>query len=1135
MSSAQQQAKKIAWLESMLDTSIAAYEFHRNALENIYTQLAQWQQPPNTGCIHISPAEVNELLHDINDVLDQCALQLQPFDNTSGDADKQGSEVPTDAAAAAAMDGDGAEANTRHTPSSRGQNSAAAVARQVREQESDSRASSHRGVTNMPSLSSPTQDHPMQPEQQDPQQQRPPQPPQPQQQQQQNNSSPTPSGRSRLNQPRGAAGPVTAPADASSDRQEASARAASDAPPQKPSQVPHQRAPSATPSQASVASVPPRAGGAGGGLESEEADAPLTPAVEMSDIHSTQSRHLCPQPGDDNHENEDRVQGSTPAPVDSSLRSSVRHNNIRNNDRGNETPLNASDLRRMPPTATSNANAGTPPRGGNGGVEGASTDSGVPCVSPAQLDQTSQRAAPQRQPTDAASTRSATTQASSRIPPSSQRQPPVNREERQVHAPPSSSPPANAQLVSMPPASQVAEERPRPRMQTCYHHRRVAGLALTPWPILNNGQDDAAAVGGMLAPSAAARAAATHNELPAEQYSSYKDRGEVLRTSPERLAAAAALERRAVEVEEAKENAVYLPPDDDVAERAAAQARQQASTANQAPSSSSPALGLSASLDDSQRSRNQQQQQQPRGLAPCPQAGTASTTPSSAATAHEHRTGSRTPSNAPQQQQNVSHSQPSHNLADKAQNNPHSTNEERKGYDDGVNHQDPYKDETDSAVIPRRRGSSAAVETSSEVSSAVPSYVGERASRQGQSQRSASQRSHRSQPSYQQQQQQQQQRQAAAHGDGTPQGGSRTPSRVGGALRSGSAKSGADSRDSVTSTPHRQQQQQQQPPTVASASHASSVAGPRSGSAHQDPAAPSSTSSQHDQTSKNNSINANGGAMAAPSVKRQLNINGTPQMEASQIGSVGLVQTPSATPYHSTTHDFFQQQRQQHSQAASTEAVPPPPQIPGAHRPLRTAVPRRTTPRAYDSTQSEDAIFHGRLRGSPGRPPVRTDSPNALRYMDREDSQLRQRREEELAEIQNDPRAALTQQQQLQIGGPKGLLRVAESSAEEAGCYANGVIIVPGKNGRAEKMKMTAVEEQLVAERTALHNQLEKLQMEVTIATARNKEWGNERRYAQANARMSRVLEDLDRVEKELRTVRNIDREARSESMPKTQ
>ncbi|KPI88042.1 hypothetical protein ABL78_2868 [Leptomonas seymouri] len=895
MSSAQQQAKKIAWLESMLDRSIAAYEAHRNALVNLYTQLTQWQQPPGTGCIHVASNEVNELLGDINDVLDQCALQLQAFhsDNSKNEDALEASGSP---------------------PSSRARNAGP----HAYEPQPDSRASSHRGVTHTPSLHSPTQGHLLQR-----QQQRSPPPAQ-------KEVSPTPSERSHVSQVR-----VAPSAGAKQDPHEASARTTSDArscatnesaehPPshlqqqqqqrQRPRDAPHQRTASATPSQAS--SVPP-------------------PAVH---------------------------------------------------------------------------------------AEYEAEEAGLADGSPTQLESTARHAARPRQPTGNTSTRSGATQESTYARRGQQPQQEAHESRQEPSRGPTShgsNTPTPSQLAA--PAAPV-EAPQRRRMQTCYHHQRAAGLAITPWPVVNNGKDAAAATGGATLPSAAARAVASKDELPAEQYRAYKQRGTRLDISPERRAAAEALERRALEEEEAKEKAVYLPPSDNVADRAAAAARARRS----APTSHGTSQELS--LNESQRSRNRQQGQQPqdpRGVASHARAEAVSTAPSSVAvggddyqSAHSHQ----------QSQSQVDRSLSSAEGKSNSKNN-------------GV---------TGAVDIPRRRGSSAAAESEGGRNSSFSSYA------KGEGKHDGSQRSHRSQPPQGQQKQQQQ---------------------------------------------HQHQHQHQQP-SMAAIPHASSAVGPGSRSA-----------AQHSPTS------------AQPL-----------QTDVLQSGSAGLVQTPTTTPQRGSTHDVLtalpSQQRVQKQGPPFAES-PTSQQAPGVHRPLRTAVPRRTSPRAHDSSQSEDAIYQGRHRHSTGRPPVRTDSPNTLRYMDGEDAKLRQRREEELAEIHKDP-LALQQQQQAAIDTPSGLLAITEGSS--------GVVsrrgemgASPSRDARGQPAKLTAVEEQLLAERTALHNQLEKLQMEATISTSRNKEWGNERRYSQLNARMSRVMEDLDKVEKELRVVRNLDRDARSESASKAQ
>jgi hypothetical protein len=1069
----QQQAKRIAWLESMLDTSIVAYESHRNALENIYAQLAQWQQPPNTGCIHLTPDEVNELLRDINDVLDQCALQLQPF---PGDRDNN---------------------HKSNNGEEDGPGSPAAAVHPCEQQEPDSRGNnSRRGVTNTPSLPSPSQDHhhhdPQQCEQQEQQRSSPP----PASSvaalvkaqatsNKSTNASRTPSERSHRSQrPRSvaaqpkpdshemSAGPVS---DAPSRRTDKSATNPSQQQQQKqqlhkqeqqpPLQVSPQRTESATtPSQ--TPSVPPSAPAQGEGNAGDETEDVPTPAVLMSDIHSVHSHHR--QHSHDAPEETDNAESaresSVVAPVESSVRSAVLDGAQpqqlqKQQSSGHATPSNIPTRERKP--------------------LGPASQSSVPDVSrPAQLGKPEQRPAYTRPSTGSASVMSGSAQESS------------TRDAPSSHA----------------------EGGSRPRMQTCYHHQRVTGLALTPWPILHNGRNDAAAIGGPLPPSAAARAIATKDELPAEQYNTFKERGTPLKTSPERRAAADALERRALAVEKAKQNATYASPEDDVAEKAAA-AAAAAATSNRArqpaPTSHHTSHTPSASLNDSQRSHHllpqqrqqqqQQQQQQQRGAAASARTGPTSVASSSVA---------GDASGGPQRSHHGVAPSQSHLRGDEGGSTVY--NDRHRDYHSSSS----SSSSSSAAIIPRRRGSSGDAEAESESSSSVyPSYVIER-KRHSQSQPPASQ--HSQLPPQQSEDPSHQHNPHNQHQHLNK--GSRTPSQVGSTARSASANDcGATRNDTVTSTPHQLPPQQQ--PTVASSSRASSAVGPRSDSAH------------HQQQPSP----AQAAEVPPLPVKRQLNTDVTQpqeqlQMDASQSGSLGLVYTPSTTPQRDSARDLT-------PGAAPPSSHQQQQQAPGAHRPLRTAVPRRTTPRAYDSSQSEDAIFRGRHHlGSPGRPPVRTDSPDALRYMDREDSRLRQRREEELAAIRNDPRVMQQQPHQQLIAGPSNQLKITDGSAEElAGRSSGGKLMsVAGEGKKAEKVKLTAVEEQLLAERTVLHNQLEKLQMEVTIATARNKEWGNERRYAQLNSRMTRVMEDLDRVEKELRTVRNYDRETRCESASKT-
>ncbi|KPA80854.1 hypothetical protein ABB37_04276 [Leptomonas pyrrhocoris] len=864
MAAAQQQARKIAWLESLLDTSIIAYESHRNALENIYAQLEQWQQPPGSGCVHISPGEVRELMRDINDVLDQCALHLQPFNNN--DDDKDGGK---------SADGRGAEP--------------------------DSKVSSHRGAARTPSLPSPTPSRSLTPP--------------PSQQRQQQQRSP----------------PLSAQKDAS-------------------------RTTSATPSEASSV---PRA---------------LTKAQGQDTPKSADEKVR----GNDNDD---------PSREGSSVRSSARGDSC--GRRGGEAPANAvPDKARTKPQPTAKS---TGPRG---------AAAHVPDVSPTQLAKTGSRVAYPGQPTDNTSTRSGTPQsapprAASKHDAPQQQEVGADQSQREPSQGPTShfgsnsNTPAPSQQGA--PSASVEKQQPQPRQQqrspptrACHHYQRIAQLMQAPWTNpSNNGREGNAA----LPPTPAAAA----------------------------------------------------PP----------RARQPAPTSSHTAPTSQPIL------NESQRSRNppppqQQQQRRPRDATSSARTGLASTAPRSVSAGNE----------------------------------------------------DVNNDNDDDAVgvgaIPRRRGSSAAAESESSHSSVVPPHMTEeKEAKSGRSQRSASphsasQRSHRTPPP--QQDQLQQQRSSAIASSSAPSASFATPSQ-----------------------------------------HGSTAAAPV--------AATTTTPAA---------------AAAVPPAQRQRNAGPTTaappppsQMDASQVGSVGLVHTPSRAPQHDSTRDLSsaaaavpsphpaqpqsQQQQQQRSRSSSSllassaaeASAAPPPQVPGAHRPLRTAVPRRTTPRAYDSSQSEEAVFHRRRRASLGRPPVRADSPKARRYMDREDSELRQRKEEELSEIHNGPCA--------RIDGAGNVLAITSGSAARAGRGRTNAMAGPGNAGLAQQpsqqqqqVPLTAVEEQLLAERTALHNQLEKMQMEVTIATVRNKEWGNERRYTQLNARMSRVLGDLDRVEKELNTVRNFDQAARS-------
>lgn len=221
---------------------------------------------------------------------------------------------------------------------------------------------------------------------------------------------------------------------------------------------------------------------------------------------------------------------------------------------------------------------------------------------------------------------------------------------------------------------------------------------------------------------------------------------------------------------------------------------------------------------------------------------------------------------------------------------------------------------------------------------------------------------------------------------------------------------------------------------------------------------------------------------------------------ASQAGSLGLVYTPSVTPQRDSDN------------GAAVAAL----QQLGDRRPLRTYSQRPIAPKANDSSQVESTVYQRRMLSPSARMrPLRADSPETLRFMDREDAFLEKQRRKLLREEHRDPlqphnKADSTLYITANPGGPS---------------VANG-----GKAAKEKAPEMTAVEEQLIAERTILSTQLEKMQMEMSIAVARHRERGNEQRYTQLNTRMRRVMKDLDRVEWELRVVRNIDRQSRSQS-----
>ncbi|KAG5512032.1 hypothetical protein GH5_07986 [Leishmania sp. Ghana 2012 LV757] len=245
-------------------------------------------------------------------------------------------------------------------------------------------------------------------------------------------------------------------------------------------------------------------------------------------------------------------------------------------------------------------------------------------------------------------------------------------------------------------------------------------------------------------------------------------------------------------------------------------------------------------------------------------------------------------------------------------------------------------------------------------------------------------------------------------------------------------------------------------------------------------------------------------------------------MDASQAGSIGLVYTPTTTPQRDSGNGVTVAVQQQQNE--STSQVPPdlplPLQEPGKHRRLRTSAYRRASPKANDSSQMEHAVYRRRTFTPPlVRQPLRADVPETLQFMQKEDALLEKRRDRMLKEVHRGP-CQLPDSADIDADagtalpitiGPVGLLVENCSKADKGAAPA-----------------MTAVEEQLVTESNILRTQLEKMEMELTIAVLRHRERGNEQRYAQLRSRMTRVRKDLDRVEWELYTVRNIDRKSQS-------
>ncbi|KAG5487080.1 hypothetical protein LSCM1_07750 [Leishmania martiniquensis] len=254
---------------------------------------------------------------------------------------------------------------------------------------------------------------------------------------------------------------------------------------------------------------------------------------------------------------------------------------------------------------------------------------------------------------------------------------------------------------------------------------------------------------------------------------------------------------------------------------------------------------------------------------------------------------------------------------------------------------------------------------------------------------------------------------------------------------------------------------------------------------------------------------------------------GAPHMGASRTGSIGLVYTPTTTPQRESANGVPVATQQQQQQASTSRVSPDlsvPLRGPGERRRLRTSTPRRVDPKANDSSQVERTVYRRRTSTPPiARQPVWADVPETLQFMQREDALLERRRDRMLTEVHRGP---------CQLPDSAGFNADADTVLPiTAGPV--GPLEYCGNEGAAAARSMTAVEEQLVTESTILRTQLEKMEMELSIAVWRHRERGSEQRYAQLSARMARVRKDLDRVEWELYVVRNIDRKSHSQPCTK--
>lgn len=929
----QKQRKKIASLEATVDTCIIAYESHRNALENICAQLAQWQQPPDEGCIHLSASESNELINDINDVLEQCALQLPAMDEASTSAvdTPLRSQQQRDARQPSQSSADGTRPTSLHPAAS----TASSSSRQARPQPTPNPAA--------PPAAEPTN---------------------------------TRSSRCNRAVPAPADPAEPTPAAASTAASLVSPPASDVARPSRTRRAEHAQPPHTPPQQLQPNAAP------------QYHSAPTAPAPPPAQPQQQQQQQAQPQ----------------------QARSTRRE--------------------RTPASTTALAPSAEPNLG-----------------SPAQLDKTAQKPG-----------RTGTPDASYSAAPSTPTPPPSQEPSTALLS--RDSPPRRTRAATPPSAertqqSDLLSSRPSASTSARRRGRDRTGVALSPWPLPEDGgsatrQQQQQQSPGSTPPSARQRALEHHDELPAPQYAIFKETGQPLRPSPERRAAATELEERAKAERDARENGACAELFGSLSRSAATDRSYPASDARRQPRGDAPGVGG----------------MQPRSA-------------SSAGSGSRSRDHSQGPPPPPQQQQlsatsSVARSQRSNVASHRAEETPLShplyAQPAAAAASESGRSASRHSHAASSASAPRRPPSTAA-------SASVHSY-------------------HSQQPH-------------AQHHTGEDDEDE--------PLQSFSA-SRATSQASSVARAHRAAA----PAAVMAERPASMSAAPAG--------APSSAAA----------------STASSSVPRRLRPPREAPAEASTAAaspgshadSAGLVYTPTATPQRDSAASANGNGAAPHPEhhvpaSAAARSLPPPaqpPLPPGEPRPLRTSTPRRTTPKAYDSTQVQDAVYHRRLPAAAGpqrRQSVRADGPEALQYMAREDAVLGERRDRELEEVHRDPRLAIggadADAAPLSItAGPGGQLTVrgGGSAAARRSGAADAAAAPP-----------TAVEAQLTAERAALLTQLEKMQMEMSIAVSRHREWGNERRYTQLNTRMTRVMQDLDRVETELRVIRNFDLKSRSQSI----